>query len=78
MVRIRARMRLTERRRPDSNRRIADLQSAALPLGYGAVTTPFMLKPVGSCVKVSVLSRQLQSPSPQPHLVLLHIGDTVA
>lgn len=26
-----------ERRRPDSNRGIADLQSAALPLGYGAV-----------------------------------------
>ncbi len=25
-----------KRRRPDSNRRMADLQSAALPLGYGA------------------------------------------
>src|SRR3954454_20957008 len=27
---------LGERRRPDSNRGITDLQSAALPLGYGA------------------------------------------
>ena len=28
-----------EKRRPDSNRGIADLQSAALPLGYGAFST---------------------------------------
>src|SRR5215470_1280836 len=31
------RMELDWRRRADSNRRITDLQSAALPLGYGAV-----------------------------------------
>ena len=30
---------LIERRRPESNRRIAVLQTAALPLGYGAVRT---------------------------------------
>ena len=29
----------SEKRRPDSNRGIADLQSAALPLGYGAFSS---------------------------------------
>ena len=33
-----------ERRRSESNRRMADLQSTALPLGYGAVGTAFVRK----------------------------------
>lgn len=36
--RVPGRAALSERRRPESNRRIAVLQTAALPLGYGAMS----------------------------------------
>ena len=38
------------RRHPDLNRRIGDLQSPALPLGYGAVVGLFLQTPISACV----------------------------